>query len=161
MRELMKKASAGQYSCNPLGKNPGDVWVIPNLKSNHVEKTEHPCQFPVELVERLVLSMTKRDDWVLDPFLGSGTSIIAAVRHGRRGAGAEVVPKYVKLARERIEAEFAGTLRTRPMDRPSYDPIKAGNSLTIAPWTSKRETAQMALLETPPGSKSTPSNENC
>lgn len=121
--------------------------MIPNVKSNHVEKTEHPCQFPVELIERLVLSMTKEDDRVFDPFLGTGTSIIAAVRHGRRGVGAEVVPKYVSLARERIEAEFAGTLRTRPMHKPVYDPIEAGNSLTIAPWTAKREAAQMALLE--------------
>jgi len=152
-KKYFKGPKAGQYSCNPLGKNPGDVWVIPNVKSNHVEKTEHPCQFPVELIERLVLSMTKRDDWVFDPFLGAGTSIIAAVRHGRRGAGAEVVSKYVKLARERIEAEFAGTLRTRPMHRPVYDPVEAGNSLAIAPWTNDRETAQMALLDKAPGAE--------
>src|SRR4030042_3677672 len=72
-KKYFKGPKAGQYSCNPLGKNPGDVWVIPNVKSNHVEKTEHPCQFPVELIERLVLSMTKEDDWVLDPFAGTGT----------------------------------------------------------------------------------------
>jgi adenine-specific DNA-methyltransferase len=114
-----------------------------------VEKTDHPCQFPVELIERLVLSMTKEDDWVLDPFLGSGTSIIAAVRHGRKGAGAETVSKYVDLAKKRIQDEFAGTLRTRPMNKPVYDPIEAGNSLTIAPWTTKRETDQMVLLEKP------------
>ena len=122
---------------------------MPNVKSNHVEKTEHPCQFPVELIERLVLSMTNEGDWVFDPFLGSGTSVIAAVRHGRRGAGAETVPKYVNLARERIEAELAGTLRTRPMHKPVYDPVAAGNSLTIAPWTTKREVTQMVLLEKP------------
>src|SRR6266508_3505874 len=56
-KKYFKGPKAGQYSCNPLGKNPGDVWVIPNVKSNHVEKTGHPCQFPVELIERLVLSM--------------------------------------------------------------------------------------------------------
>jgi adenine-specific DNA-methyltransferase len=97
-KKYFKGPKAGNYSCNPLGKNPGDLWVIPNVKSNHVEKTEHPCQFPVELVERLVLSMTNEGDWVFDPFLGTGTSIIAAVRHKRRGAGAETVPKYVALA---------------------------------------------------------------
>lgn len=79
---------------------------------------------------------------MFDPFLGTGTSVIAAVRHGRRGAGAETVPKYVDLARERIEAELAGTLRTRPMHKPVYDPVEAGNSLTIAPWTTKKEAAQ-------------------
>src|SRR5439155_26206263 len=99
-------------------KNPGDVWVIPNVKSNHVEKTEHPCQFPVELVERLVLSLTKDEDWVFDPFLGSGSSIIAAIRHGRRGAGCEVVPKYVKIARDRIRLAVNGQLRVRPMSKP-------------------------------------------
>lgn len=129
-KKYFKGPKAGQYSCNPLGKNPGDLWVIPNVKSNHVEKTEHPCQFPVELVERLVLSMTNKGDWILDPFLGTGTSIIAAIRHGRRGVGAETQAKYVALARKRIEQEMNGTLQTRPMSRPVYDPIAAGNSLT-------------------------------
>lgn len=148
-KKYFKGPKAGQYSCNPLGKNPGDLWVIPNVKSNHVEKTGHPCQFPVELIERLVLSMTQKDGWVLDPFLGTGTSIIAAIRHGRRGAGAETQPKYVSLARQRIEQEMDGTLQTRPMTRPVYDPIEAGNSLTVAPWT-KVGSSQLALLEKKP-----------
>ena len=53
-KKYFKGPKAGQLSCNPLGKNPGDVWIFPNVKNNHVEKTSHPCQFPVELVERLV-----------------------------------------------------------------------------------------------------------
>lgn len=143
-KKYFKGPKAGQYSCNPLGKNPGDLWVIPNVKSNHVEKTEHPCQFPVELVERLVLPLTNEGDWVLDPFLGTGTTVIAAIRHRRRAAGAETVPKYVELARQRIEQEMEGTLRTRPMDRPVYDPVEAGNSLTVAPW--KKNTSQITLF---------------
>lgn len=146
-KKHFKGPKAGQYSSNPLGKNPGDLWVIPNVKSNHVEKTEHPCQFPVELIERLVLSMTNKGDWVLDPFLGTGTSIIAAIRHDRRGAGAETVPRYVQLAQDRIRQEMEGTLRTRPMDRPVYDPLEAGNSLTVAPWGKKQNPSQMALFE--------------
>jgi len=148
-KKYFKGPNAGKYSCNPLGKNPGDVWIIPNVKNNHVEKTEHPCQFPVELIERLVLSMTQEDDWVFDPFLGSGTTIVAALRHGRRGCGAETVPRYVSLARERIAAELAGTLRTRPMNKPVYDPAEAGNSLATAPWARKRDSAQMTFLEKP------------
>lgn len=147
-KKYFKGPKAGQYSSNPLGKNPGDLWIIPNVKSNHVEKTEHPCQFPVELIERLILSLTNEGDWVLDPFLGTGTSIIAAIRHKRRGAGAETVPKYIELARQRIQQEIAGTLRTRPMDRPVYDPVEAGNSLTVAPWS--KDATQMALLEKRP-----------
>ncbi len=66
-----KGPRAGQLSGNPKGKNPSDVWEIPNVKNNHIEKTMHPCQFPVELVERLVLSMTEPGDIVLDPLHGS------------------------------------------------------------------------------------------
>ena len=148
-KKYFKGPNAGKYSCNPLGKNPGDLWIIPNVKSNHVEKTDHPCQFPVELIERLILSMTNEGDWVFDPFLGTGTSIIAAIRHKRRGAGAETLPKYIMLTKQRIEQELAGTLKTRPMNKPVYDPIEAGNSLIITPWTTNKKGAQMVLLEKP------------
>jgi len=145
-KKHFKGPKAGQYSCNPLGKNPGDLWVLPNVKSNHIEKTEHPCQFPVELIERLVLSMSNEGDWVFDPFLGTGTTIVAAIRHGRRGAGAETFKKYVKIAQDRITKEMSGTLRTRPMDRPVYNPQAAGNKLTISPWETGRNIAQMKLV---------------
>lgn len=135
-KKHFKGPKAGQYSCNPLGKNPGDVWDIPNVKNNHVEKTEHPCQFPVELVERLVLSMTHPGDWVFDPFMGVGSSIVAAIRHGRRGVGAEIVPRYVQIATDRILAAINGSLPVRPMGRPKYDPDRAGNRLRNAPWLS-------------------------
>lgn len=146
-KKYFKGPNVGKYSSNPLGKNPGDLWVIPNVKSNHVEKTEHPCQFPVELIERLVLSMTSEGDWVLDPFLGVGTSIIAAIRHNRRGAGAEIIPKYIELAKDRIQQELAGTLRTRPMYKPIYDPIEAGNSLIEAPWAKTKNSKQLLLIK--------------
>lgn len=133
-KKYFKGPKAGQYSCNPLGKNPGDVWVIPNVKSNHVEKTDHPCQFPVELIERLVLSLTNKDDAVLDPFLGVGTSIVAAIRHGRRGLGAEVVSSYVEIAKKRILDAINGELAIRPMHKPVFDPKDAGKNLTTAPW---------------------------
>lgn len=148
-KKYFKGPKAGQYSCNPLGKNPGDIWDIPNVKNNHVEKTIHPCQFPVELIERLVLSMSNEDDWIFDPFLGVGSTIIAAIRHGRRGVGSETFKKYIDTAHERISQELDGTLRTRPMDRPIYDPQQAGNKLTMAPWdkeTSQLNT-QITLLE--------------
>jgi adenine-specific DNA-methyltransferase len=129
-----KGPNAGKLSGNPLGKNPGDVWVLPNVKNNHVEKTIHPCQFPVELVERLVLSMTVEDDLVFDPFLGSGTAIAAAIKNKRRGCGAELKLDYVEVARERVLQAAAGVLPTRPMNTPVYDPKKAGNQLTKNPW---------------------------
>jgi adenine-specific DNA-methyltransferase len=143
-KKHFKGPNIGKYSGNPLGKNPGDVWIIPNVKNNHVEKTDHPCQFPVELIERLVLSMTEEGDWVLDPFLGTGTSIIAAIRHKRRGAGAEIFDKYIKLARHRIREEMAGTLRTRPMNKPVYEP-KNGNQ-SFSELESNTKSAQISLL---------------
>ena len=119
-----KGPNIGKLSGNPKGKNPSDVWMFPNVKSNHVEKTIHPCQFPVELVERLVLSMTDPGDSVLDPYMGVGSSVIAALMHGRDGYGCDVVQEYVDIAWERVEALEAGTLRTRPMGKPVYDPTK-------------------------------------
>jgi len=145
-KKHFKGPKAGEYSCNPLGKNPGDVWIIPNVKANHIEKTEHPCQFPVELIERFVLSMTNEDDWVIDPFLGSGTTIIAAIRHNRKAAGAEKNTGYIKLARKRILSELNGTLQTRPMHKPVYDPRSANNNLTITPWKHSTNTKQLALF---------------
>lgn len=145
-KKHFKGPKTGQYSSNPLGKNPGDVWTIPNVKSNHVEKTEHPCQFPVELVERLVLSLSDEGDLVLDPFVGVGSSMVAALRHNRRAAGAEIMPKYVSHARKRLIAFGNGLLRTRPMGRPVYDPILAGNSLTRRPWQEEPDERQLQLI---------------
>lgn len=121
-KRYFKGPKKGQLSGNPLGKNPSDIWEIPNVKANHVEKTIHPCQFPVELIERLVLSMTDESDWVLDPFIGVGTTAIAALMHNRRAIGAEVVPEYVKIARDRIRLAEQRKLRIRPMSRSVYDP---------------------------------------
>jgi len=121
-KKHFKGPRRGQLSGNPLGKNPGDVWIIPNVKSNHVEKTEHPCQFPVELVERLVLSLTRPGDAVLDPYMGVGSSAVAAVMHGRVAYGCDIEASYVRVALDRIDQWRSGTLRTRPMRRPVYDP---------------------------------------
>lgn len=121
-----KGPNAGGLSGHPLGKNPGDVWIFPNVKSNHVEKTIHPCQFPVELVERLVLALTEPGDAVLDPFMGVGSTVVAAARHGRIGYGCDIVEEYVTVARDRLALLAAGTLRTRPMDRPVWDPALPG-----------------------------------
>ncbi len=112
----------GQLSGNPKGKNPSDVWIIPNVKWNHVEKTIHPCQFPVELVERLVLSMTRPGDTVFDPYGGVGSSVLAAILNERKGVMAETVREYIDIAAGRLDAAEQGQLRTRPMTRPVYQP---------------------------------------
>jgi adenine-specific DNA-methyltransferase len=121
-KKYFKGEKAGQYSCNPLGTNPGDIWTIPNVKHNHVEKTIHPCQFPIELVERLVLALTKPGDLVVDPYIGVGSAACAAVLHGRRAAGADTVAEYLQVARERVKRALEGELRRRPLGRPIYQP---------------------------------------
>ena len=121
-KKHFKGPKRGQISGNPLGKNPSDVWDIPNVKANHVEKTDHPCQFPVALVERLVLALTHPGQSVLDPYLGVGSSAIAALKNDRLAYGCDITPEYIETAQERINSYYAGTLRTRPMNKPIYDP---------------------------------------
>ena len=125
-KKAFRGPRAGEYVCHPLGKNPGDVWEIPNVKSAHPEKTEHPCQFPVELVERLVLSLTRPGDLVVDPYCGVGSALVAALKHGRRAAGSDLERRYVEIARRRIASLREGTLRLRPMGKPLLDPRNAG-----------------------------------
>ncbi len=117
-----KGPRAGELSGNPKGKNPSDVWQFPNVKNNHPEKTIHPCQFPVELVERLVLSMTNQGDAVFDPYLGVGSTAIAALMHGRSAYGCDTQRRYIEIALSRIDRLKEGGLKTRRMGTPIYDP---------------------------------------
>jgi len=133
-KRAYKGPNIGKPSGNPHGKNPSDVWEIllqdweecfweiPNVKSNHPEKTIHPCQFPVELVERCVLALTHEGDWVFDPYAGVGSSLIAAEKNGRRSMGSEKEAEYIKLAHERIESFYSGTLKLRPLGKPVHEP---------------------------------------
>jgi adenine-specific DNA-methyltransferase len=139
----------GEFSGNPLGKNPSDVWEIPNVKSNHIEKTEHPCQFPVELIERLVLSMTDPGDWVFDPFLGTGTTAIAALIHQRKAIGSEMIQKYIDITMERVKQAEQGKLKIRPMDRPVYDPNDTSPGVPPKDVSIQTSDLQPKLFETP------------
>ena len=126
-KKYYKGPKKGQLSGNPLGKNPSDIWNIPNVKSNHIEKTEHPCQFPVELIERLVLSMSNEGDWVFDPYMGVGSTAIASLLHNRKTIGAEIMELYVKIGWDRINKAEKGELKIRPMNRPVYNPDEPQN----------------------------------
>jgi len=106
-----KGPNKGRLSGNPLGKNPGDVWEIINIKALHPEKTDHPCQFPVALVDRLIKSLSNPGDIVVDPFLGSGTTLIAASINGRKGVGIEISQKYIKISKQRMKDFIRGKSR--------------------------------------------------
>jgi adenine-specific DNA-methyltransferase len=135
-KRAYKGKRRGEFSCNPLGKNPSDVWIVPNVKSNHVEKTTHPCQFPIEIPERLILALTNEGDLVVDPFVGAGTTAVAAVLHKRRSAGADIRNDYLEIALQRIKAAATGRLRRRPFGKPVYQP-KPNTPLTISPFTQR------------------------
>jgi adenine-specific DNA-methyltransferase len=130
-----KGSKSGDYSGNPLGKNPSDVWDIPNVKANHVEKTEHPCQFPLALALRVVRALSSENDLVLDvldPYVGSGTTAAASIIENRRFVGAEIDKKYYQTAIKRIGDAQNGTLCYRPDGVPVYTPPE-GTPLTTIP----------------------------
>ena len=111
----------GQLSGNPLGKNPSDVWDIPNVKANHLEKTEHPCQFPVAIPQRLIKALTTPNALILDPFMGSGTTGVAALVEGRRFAGSEIVKQYYDISVKRLKDAASGHAKIRE-DKPVVEP---------------------------------------
>lgn len=130
-----KGPRAGELSGNPLGKNPEDVWFIPNCKSNHVEKTEHPCQFPVGLIERLVLALTNAGGLVFDPFAGVSSAGVAAALYGRRFWGCEIAKEYVEIGRDRLIESLAGRVKYRPHDREIYDHTQSNLSRKPTEWS--------------------------
>ena len=129
-----KGSQVGLPSGNPLGKNPSDIWKIvaqdweaeiwdiPNVKANHPEKTSHPCQYPVELVQRCILALTDPGDLVLDPFGGIGTTVLASEVTERRGVMAELQDEYAKLAIDRIKQYRSGHLKVRKIGTPVFTP---------------------------------------
>ena len=92
---------------NPSGKLPGDVWnEFPRVCGTYKERVGwHPCQMPVRLLERIVLACSNPGDLVLDPFAGSGTTLLAAARLGRQWVGVELSAKYARRAERRVTKE--------------------------------------------------------
>ncbi len=137
-KKSYKGANKGKLSGNPKGKNPEDVWQatvrclyddwerevwdVPNVKANHPEKTIHPCQFPVELIERCVLALTNENDIVYDPFAGVGSTLIAALKNGRKAYGTELSEEYIKIGCERIDKLEDESIKLRPIYKKIYEP---------------------------------------
>jgi adenine-specific DNA-methyltransferase len=137
-----KGEKRGEPSGNPRGKNPGDVWEIPNVKAGHVEKTKHPCQFPIALAQRLIKALCPKGGLVIDPFLGSGSTGIAAVLEGCVFKGCDVKAKYVKIARARFEQLRTGKLKIRPLDQPIHIPAATDSVAMVPPqWLLQKQSA--------------------
>lgn len=129
-----KGPNKGKPSGNPLGKNPADIWEIvaeqweeeiweiPQVKAAHPEKTIHPAQYPIELVERCVLALTEEEDWILDPYCGAGSSLIAGLKQNRKVIGCDKEASYIEITKQRIKAFYQGNLPMRPIDRELYPP---------------------------------------
>lgn len=101
-KKHFKGPNKGKLSGNPLGKNPSDVWDITNVKNNHPEKTDHPCQFPEALVSRLVLALSNIEDIILDPYVGSGTTVVVAEKNNRRYIGIDKEENYINITKKRL-----------------------------------------------------------
>lgn len=149
-KRAFKGPNKGKPSSHPLGKNPTDIWEIvtrdwekelwniPNVKCNHPEKTIHPAQFPIELVERLVLALTNSGDIVFDPFVGVGSALIAAILHDRRGVGVDNERLYTDIAYQRIVDTLKGKLKRRPLGKPIYQPKGTEKAAKIpVEWNNK------------------------
>lgn len=137
-----KGPNRGNFSGNPLGKNPSDVWDIPNVKAKHIEKTEHPCQFPVALPQRLIKALTLQDGLVLDPFMGSGTTGVAALIEGRRFVGSEIQTDYYNIAVNRLKDVTEGKAKIRE-DKPVAKP---NENTAVAKLPEEFARARGALL---------------
>lgn len=124
-KTFYKGPNKGKYSSNPLGKNPEDVWDIPNVKASHIEKTSHPAQFPVGLIERLILGLTNKGDLIFDPFAGVASTGVAAGITKRRFLGVEIKKEYVKIGLQRLCDVKNGKAKFRPHNKPIYDHHKS------------------------------------
>jgi site-specific DNA-methyltransferase (adenine-specific) len=93
---------------NMRGANPGDVWQFSHVHYCNKDRQEHPTQKPEGLIERMVLASSEKNDMVIDPFAGSGTTLRVCQQLNRNCIGVELNPEYVKLIHERLRQPFNG-----------------------------------------------------
>lgn len=162
-KKYFKGKNKGLPSGNPKGKNPEDVWEmtvtrliddwdckiwdIPNVKANHPEKVEHPCQYPVELVERCILALSNENDIVYDPFAGVASSLIGALKNNRVAYGTEINSEYHKIGLERIKLLSEGKLLTRPIYQEIYVPKPTDKVAQIPKEWETASNENVAILQ--------------
>jgi adenine-specific DNA-methyltransferase len=114
----------GKIKVNPNGKNPTDVWAFPKVTSGQnrasKERTAHPAQFPMAVVERIIRATSDLNNVVLDPFIGSGTTAVAALSLGRQIIGFEIREDYCELAAHRID-QYLSRKQFEGMQQPLFE----------------------------------------
>ena len=86
-------------------KNPSDVWKIPLVSGNSLERTDHPAQYPEKMIERIIKAVTNENDIVLDPFIGSGTTASVCLDLKRKYIGYETQKEYLEIANQRLKSK--------------------------------------------------------
>jgi adenine-specific DNA-methyltransferase len=98
----------GKIKVNPLGKNPTDVWEFPKVTSGQnrasKERTPHPAQFPIAVIERIIKAASDENEIILDPFMGSGTTAIVALELNRPVIGFEIRQDYCDIIANRVDS---------------------------------------------------------
>jgi adenine-specific DNA-methyltransferase len=111
----------GKIKVNRIGKNPTDVWEFPKVTSGQnrssKERTPHPAQFPMAVIERIIKASSNKGEIIIDPFLGSGTTSVVALSQNRLSIGFEINSDYCNIAATRIE-NYLKKVRTGNMQMP-------------------------------------------
>ncbi len=112
IRIMSVRQKIGDKRANPKGKIPDDVWYdslddvweISRVAGTFKERVKgFPCQMPIKLLDRIILASSNENDIVLDPFAGSGTTLVVAKMRHRRYIGIEISPNYVEIAKKRLD----------------------------------------------------------
>ncbi len=101
---------------NMAGANPGDVWQFSHVHYSNPERQPHPTQKPLAVMERIIKASSNENDVVLDPFVGSGTTCVAANALKRKWIGIDTNPDYIKMSEKRVKAKY---------ELDSFDPREA------------------------------------
>ena len=152
-KALLKDYGGKKHLIHPFGTLVSDVWADIYRIRHTKRRDEHPCQLPIHLLERLILMTTDEDDTVLDPFIGTGTTAIAAKRLGRKYIGIDIDRKYVEITKEKLEgvaptqingcyiSVFLGKIVTvRDLDYEKVKPFLKTRDLRINAGKSKQLT---------------------
>ncbi len=120
-----RKPTEEQRDQSRMSREEFDEWFQQFWTVTGASTKEHPAPFPLEVAHRLVRMFSFTGDTVLDPFLGSGTTLIAAMRCGRNSIGVEIAPGYLAMARRRAEQESHGLFSSVELQfpPPAYTPI--------------------------------------